>query len=786
MGSPSPIGLVAALLGALAAPARAADPATVDLCATASFVADPGGALGLADVAGLPPERLRPLGGCPLNMGISAAPLWLRIPLPERRGTWTLVFRAPLAEELDLYLPEGEGHRLVTGGLARAATPGGFAFHAWGHEADLPPGGGVAWLRVRTRAPLVVDLEAHRPGEIEAVERLRFLFYGLDLAAFLFFTVLNAVRWIRRRDYVGLFTARVTAAFGAFELVFFGFVPWLIPMPARLTIALVYATACGSLIFGLQGARRFLRLERHEPTVDRVFAWGAWAAAAGGTLAIAFPSSVAWASPALCGLASLACAGGAAAASRRGDGVTRGFTITLAVVMAAVALFSASWLGLVPASRLASAAMRLSFWIGIAILTASLRVRRDQVLRQRRAGLEQEVADTAGELERTAREREQLAEQLRQSQKLEAIGRLAGGVAHDFNNLLTVVTGNLAAIRDELPEGSEGRALAAEIDDAVERATALTRRLLAFGRRQPMAPRPIDLASHADGMRRVLARLLGESVTLTLDLRASPAVVLADPAQLEQVLLNLVSNARDALPRGGTVRLATAWATGPDGKRRVALSVEDDGPGIPPEIRGKIFEPFFTTKAEGKGTGLGLATTYGIVRQHGGTIEVDSTPGRGACFRVVLPEADEGAAVAATPERPAAERRGGGTILLVEDERLVRDVAARVLERQGYRVLAAGSGARALELLRRHAVDLLLTDVVMPGTDGCDLARLARAERPGLRVLFVSGYSDDELARRGLGDGEAAVLHKPFTPEELGERVAEAMAMRAARRSPAA
>jgi PAS domain S-box-containing protein len=355
--------------------------------------------------------------------------------------------------------------------------------------------------------------------------------------------------------------------------------------------------------------------------------------------------------------------------------------------------------------------------------------------------------------------RRELEDQLRQSQKMEAIGRLAGGIAHDFNNLLTAIKGYGEFLLADLPADGSSHRDAHEIVAAADRAAALTRQLLAFSRRQTLAPQPLDLNEVVADLEGLLGRLLGEPIELVLELATEVPPVRADRGQLEQVVMNLVVNASDAMPDGGRLTIATA-ATG----RSVELTVADSGIGMEPEVRSHLFEPFFTTKAPGEGTGLGLATVYGIVEQSGGTIDVETAPGKGSTFTVRLPVAAE----QLRPEEPApsAPSGGDGRIMLVEDEELVRSLLQEVLERAGYDVLAAADADEATALARSAGeIDLLVTDLGLPGTGGSVLAERLARERPGLLVLYTSGYVDAE--QREAAD----VLEKPFTPDDLLRRV---------------
>ncbi|MGH7545568.1 MAG: ATP-binding protein [Gemmatimonadota bacterium] len=404
------------------------------------------------------------------------------------------------------------------------------------------------------------------------------------------------------------------------------------------------------------------------------------------------------------------------------------------------------------------------------------------------------VRDDAGNviavegIARDITERVQMEEQLRLSARLEAVGQLAGGIAHDFNNLLTAIKGNSELLLSDLGAGDPNRAEVEEIQKAADRAAALTRQLLAFSRKQVLQPRVLDLNAVVADVRQMLRRVIGEDVELATALDPALGRVRADPTQMEQILVNLAVNARDALPEGGKLTLGTAnveldeaYAATREVVRPgsyVKLSVSDNGFGMDRATQARIFEPFFTTKEKGKGTGLGLATVYGIVKQSGGYIWVYSEPGRGTTFKIYLPRVQ--APAEPLPERaagPAGPPRGHETILLVEDEASVRALAARVLRKQGYRVLEAADGEAARRQLESEStsVDLLLTDAILPGASGRELADRARAARPDLKVLFVSGYTDDVIARHGVLEAGVEFLEKPFTPEALARRVRDVL-----------
>ena len=384
-------------------------------------------------------------------------------------------------------------------------------------------------------------------------------------------------------------------------------------------------------------------------------------------------------------------------------------------------------------------------------------------------------------------ERKMMEEQLRQAQKMDAVGQLAGGVAHDFNNLLTVITSYGQFLINALPEQDPRRSDAHQITQAAARAASLTRQLLAFSRRQVLQPQVLDLNEVIGDMERLLRRVISEDIALVTQFESAIGAVRADRGQIEQVVMNLVVNARDAMPNGGVLAISTRVAyldtayarrhAGVNPGKHVVFAVRDTGVGMDAATQQRIFEPFFTTKVKGKGTGLGLSTVSGIVRQSGGHIDVRSAPGRGTTFEIILPQ------VAATVP-PKAEHvmhkalpRGTETVLVVEDEDAVRLIVRRVLRDQGYEILEARDGNEALRVCAQKgdAIDLVLSDVIMPGMGGRELSRALAASRPGLPILFMSGYNDDgELAGSGadLGTG---VLAKPFTAETLATQVREAL-----------
>ncbi len=367
--------------------------------------------------------------------------------------------------------------------------------------------------------------------------------------------------------------------------------------------------------------------------------------------------------------------------------------------------------------------------------------------------------------------------------KLEAVGRLAGGVAHDFNNLLGVIMGYADLMLKRLPAEEPLRRNVQEIQKAAERASGLTRQLLAFSRRQVLQPRVLDLHHTIGEVETMLQRLIGADIDLVNVLREGVGRVKADPGQLQQVLMNLAMNAKDAMPDGGTLTVETANADlGEDYASRhlgvtpgpyVLLAVSDTGVGMSAEVQAHIFEPFYTTKGPEKGTGLGLATVYGIIKQSGGNIWVYSEPGKGTTFKVYLPRIDAGAPGSALADSPEGPRRGHETVLLVEDDGQVREVVAVALREAGYTVLEARGGMAALAMLegRRERVDLLVVDLVMPGMGGRDLVERWRLRHPEARALFISGYTDSTAHQQGGLPGGAAFIQKPFTPRALARKV---------------
>jgi len=382
--------------------------------------------------------------------------------------------------------------------------------------------------------------------------------------------------------------------------------------------------------------------------------------------------------------------------------------------------------------------------------------------------------------------RRTLERQLRMAQKMEAVGRLTGGIAHDFNNLLGVIIGYSQVLKRSLGTEHASFEHAQEIEKAGQRAVSLTRQLLAFSRQQVLEPVVLNLNTLVSDMEKMLPRLIREDIVLKLELDTSLSQVKADPSQIEQVILNLTVNARDAMPDGGklliqtaNVNLDNAYTHNHPGSRPgsyVMLRVTDTGTGIDPEIQSQIFEPFFTTKERDKGTGLGLATVYGIVKQSGGYIGVDSEKGKGASFSVCLPRLEQPATHSIAPPAAAPmNTRGTETILVVEDSEPLRKLAEIFLKESGYSILSAADGQQALQTARQHPgpIHLLLTDVVMPGMNGRVLGERLAPSQPGMKVLYMSGYADSFIAGHRVLESGTHLLHKPFTQETLTRKVRE-------------
>jgi signal transduction histidine kinase len=376
----------------------------------------------------------------------------------------------------------------------------------------------------------------------------------------------------------------------------------------------------------------------------------------------------------------------------------------------------------------------------------------------------------------------ELEEELRQAQKMEAIGRLAGGIAHDFNNLLMVVCGYGHLVLDATPPTDPRHDKLKQILAASNRASALTSQLLAFSRKQMLQPRIVNVNNLLTSMEALLRPVMGEHIRLKVDLASDLPCVKVDPNQLEQVLINLAANARDAMPEGGELRIQTAFVDGRVGAGFgrdlgpcIHIQISDTGCGMSQDVLEHVFEPFFTTKGVGKGTGLGLSIVYGIIQQNHGTIHVSSEPGRGTTFEILLPAPLEGEE-AKPATSPFESLSGTETILVAEDESGVRTFVCETLEQLGYTVLWAADGHEALRTLEQHgSIHLLLTDVIMPVMDGRELARRVSALRPGTKVVYMSGYTDDTLAFYGLPQPDTSYIQKPFTPVALAEKLRQVL-----------
>jgi signal transduction histidine kinase/CheY-like chemotaxis protein len=431
-----------------------------------------------------------------------------------------------------------------------------------------------------------------------------------------------------------------------------------------------------------------------------------------------------------------------------------------------------------------------------ATLACEIEVRRgaESEVRKMNEELEQRVAARTADTEKALQDlraemhrREDLEQQLIQSQKMEAIGRLAGGVAHDFNNLLTVILGYGEMLREHLQNDLAGSDYVAEVLQASERASALTNQLLAFSRRQVSVPRTVNLNDLVRNIEKMLRRIIGEDIRLDIQPASELPVIEVDPGQIDQVIMNLAVNSRDAMPAGGRLAIETAHVdlTGEYATSHVTpvpgsyalLTVSDSGVGMDAATRARIFEPFFTTKEQGKGTGLGLSIVYGIVKQNGGEILVYSEPGQGTVFKIYIPAARESAHTLPLASPEAEIEPATGAILLVEDEDQVRNLTRAMLLRQGYRVFDFASAADALAFLRGQSegVDLLVSDIVMPHMSGLELAREAQTVRPGIRLLLMSGYTEAGVSSQGLIAAGTPFIHKPFTASTLRAKVCEAL-----------
>jgi signal transduction histidine kinase/CheY-like chemotaxis protein len=548
-------------------------------------------------------------------------------------------------------------------------------------------------------------------------------------------TVVTVVRAALRHRYLRAYPSAVKTATWARRLVVGAF-----------TTGLVWGLG-GALLYDPRG---------FVPQLVLVFAIGGMVAGASGTLALHLPAFLAFAASAIVPMVLRL--------------ISEGDVPHMAMAGLVIVYGLAMWLVASNSHWAVTEAFRLRFENHelLARLSAA------QVsLAETNQTLEQRVAERSAALERQS-------EALRDAQRMESVGLLAGGVAHDFNNLLTVVLGSVELLLADTRNPRE-RSRLAEIQSAAHRGAMLVSQLLAFSRRQVMLRQVLDLNAVVREVHPLLTHLIGEHIELVVSLARTPLHVEADPTQLQQTIINLATNARDAMPDGGTLTIATELIDGvPAGTtfpadRYVTLSVKDTGVGMDAATRRLAFDPFFTTKDVGRGTGLGLASVYGIVEQSGGHVHVDSEPGRGSCFRIFLPwvavEMTEATAIPATATAPSAGAAHPALIVLVEDETLVREITARVLGRSGYTVLEAHDGEEALQMVRRHAgqIDLVITDVVMARMGGLELARRVADERPGLPILLMSGYNTEEMPSDAPTIG---FLQKPFTPNELLQKVA--------------
>jgi signal transduction histidine kinase len=462
------------------------------------------------------------------------------------------------------------------------------------------------------------------------------------------------------------------------------------------------------------------------------------------------------------------------------------FALVSCIILAGVHLTSDRLL-LRPIIQLASASRRLAAGDLGARVAASTTIPELRELGKDFDAMASALEEREKQRLRSEMERKELEQHYHGAQKMDAIGRLAGGIAHDFNNMLTAILGYCELLLDDPKLADKHRDDIVEIQKAGRTAAQLTRQLLAFSRREIIEPVVLDLNAVVSGIDKMLHRLVGEHIDMQTVLAADLRAVKADRAQIEQVILNLAVNARDAMPDGGRITIETAnlhldervdyvHLSTPPGDY-VMLAVTDSGSGIEPDVMPHLFEPFFTTKSVGKGTGLGLATVYGIVKQNHGGIDVESTLGSGSTFRIYFPETHERAAEgvpAAAAEPPAT---GRATILIVEDDPGIRDLSAKILSRQGYDVLTADGGDEAREISERHdgLIDVLLSDVMMPGMNGPMVAEMLTKMRPGLKVVFMSGYTDDAVVRHAVMERDVPFLQKPFTPERLANKIVEVL-----------
>jgi signal transduction histidine kinase len=462
------------------------------------------------------------------------------------------------------------------------------------------------------------------------------------------------------------------------------------------------------------------------------------------------------------------------------------FALAACVVIAGVQMASDRLL-LRPIAQLARASRRLAAGDLGARVATSTTIPELQELARDFDGMATALEEREKERLLAEMARKDLEEQYHRAQKMDAVGRLAGGIAHDFNNVLTAILGYCELLLEDADLAKRHRDDVLQIQKAGTTAERLTRQLLAFSRRELVETVVLDVNAIVSAVGKMLDRLVGDHIAMDMTLAPDLRTVKADRGQIEQVILNLALNARDSMPDGGRISITTAnvhvpaaiasaYLTVPAGSY-VMLSVEDTGTGIPPEAMQHLFEPFFTTKVAGKGTGLGLATVYGIVKQNEGGIVVESVTSRGTAFRIYFPSCDE--QVAAAQLSPVVERQADATatVLVVEDDPGIRELSAKILERSGYTVLVADGGDQARQVSERHAgaIDVLLSDVVMPGMNGPMVAEMLIRTRPRLKVVFMSGYTDDEIVRHGIRERDVPFLHKPFTAESLASKIVEVL-----------
>ncbi len=784
------------MIGALtiAAALVLAAPPSPPLLEAPAWMEDPSGALGYREVAALPQGRLRPLRR-PTSAGFGLAPRWIRAELynpGSAPAEGVLAFEFPLVETLDLWLSDDrDGWEHFAGGLELPPADRALSFEGAAHVRRVVLGPGerrTAVLRVWTRGAGFLGLGLYDPPAFER-RGLILELSGMGVGGLLVLLVLNARFARRRRRWADVLAWFFLALQTVHVAVASGLVSTLAAVPPGPLASLKAVSAGLSTAAGLGFLRVFLGTAGRRPLLAQALRAGSWSA----ILAVAMvPVAVVAGSVAVsvAAIIAMAVAGVATVeALLSGHRPARLFLPGLLLFSASSGWYTLSLLTVLPPAPAVVLVEILGAAVTGAFITFAMaqqeeseegarKERLEALVAERTAGLRQAM----GALQAEAAERRGAEEELRRAQKLEAVGRLAAGVAHDFNNLLSAVSTNVGLALEGLPPAHPDREPLEEAIGAVQRAAGLTRQLLAFTRRQVAAPRPVSVDELVQGMARLLGRMVGEDAQLVLDLHGGLPPVQADHGQLEQVLLNLVLNARDAVAPGGRIEIQTGSVDrSPGGGRAVRIRVRDDGAGMDTQTRARIFEPFFSTKPEGRGTGLGLATVYGIVQQHQGTVAVHSEPGMGSTFEIVLPALPQGTPLPVPAAQAPTLPRGNETVLVVEDTDPVRDAARAALRRLGYDVLTAAGGAEALALLEQHAgpVHLLLTDVRMPGMSGPEVAQRVRASRPGIRVLYMTGYGGDALA--GTLVDPRDIVEKPFTLDGLGRRVREALGVPPAR-----